>query len=750
MADDKILPESEIAPDEHEVTAQPSGPNLEDVHKRVLDRFDSVALPQVELRAQSLAARRFTVIPGAMWEGAWSEQFENAPRPEVDMITKPMRKIETDYRQNRMMVDFRPADDKADQDTADFLDGKYRADDYRFKAGLARDNAFKEALRGGFGAYRLTTDYDDPYDKDNDHQVVNPALIIPDADQRVYFGPHVMIDGSDAPYAFVIHVDYRAEAEAKWGRDNIDEWPVTSFLWNWDWYRPDTVQTAEYYEVEETEDRLYVFTSDVTDETQRYFKSELQDGQAADLKAQGWKQTSRMVKRRRVHKYILNGKKVLKDCGYIAGCHIPIVPVYGEVDFVDGMMRWRGFVQKKMDASRIFNGQLATLVEISGSSSGDTPMVDPARIPPAAAEIWARRNIDRPAYLPLLPQTDAEGNIVKTDVDTLVAPQVPATTAAILQLTMGILTGDDENADEVKANVSAEAMDIAAQRVDDKSAIYIDNMRLAVQREGEIYLPMAREIYCEPGRKVDVLSVDGESDQATLMEPSLGSDKIFRIRNDLTQGKYKVVATVQEATATKRDKAVRQSLNVAEIAIKANNMEIAGAALLNAIENQDGEGMEKLQAFAHSKAVAIGLDEPTDAEKQELEQAQATAKPDPAAEALTATAAKENSAAKLNEAKAVQTLADAALKQAQADAVGGPERAHDVPTGLEAPTAVADVTHKLADADLKRAQAAHLQEQMQDKRIRRGHEINMDHAEHSLAERQQEHAERQPPAGGAD
>ena len=53
-------------------------------------------------------------------------------------------------------------------------------------------------------------------------------------------------------------------------------------------------------------------------------------------------------------------------------------------------------------------------------------------------------------------------------------------------------------------------MDIAATRKDTKSAIYLDNMRQSVQREGEIYLGMAKEIYFEPGRIVETMTEEGE------------------------------------------------------------------------------------------------------------------------------------------------------------------------------------------------------------------------------------------------
>lgn len=736
MADDP-LPESDIAGD-HEVDGQPSGENHADVHDRAMSRFDSVAMPQIELRAQSLAARRFVTIPGAMWEDSWSANWaDNAPRPEVDKISKSLRKIESDYRQNRMMVDYRPADDKADEETADFLDGLYRADDYACKGKQARDNAFQEAIQGGFGAYRLSTDYADPYDKDSDHQRVLPGILIGDADQCVYFDPaSKLYDKSNAKWAFIVCVDPRATAEEAWGDENLDPWPVQNWRWQWDWYRQDVVQTAEYYEVVERDEKLLIFSNDLTDEEQRYFASELDAGESADLKAQGWKVRTRSVKRRRVRKYILNGTKVLKDCGYIAGDQIPIVPVYGNRAFVDGMERWWGHVQKRMDEQRILNTMLGGLVELDSLAPREIPIFAAEQMPPSLAEQWANQNIERHPYAlvnplldPITSQIVSAGPIGKIE-----PPQVPPVKAALTQMLMGSLADDDDNADEVKANVSAEAMDIAAQRVDDKSGLYLDNMNQSVQREGEIYQRIAREVYVEPGRKVEVLDVDGESSMATIAEPVMGSDKVFRIRNDLSTGRYKVVSSVQEATATKRDKAQRQSLMLAEAFMGAQSPQDALAALYTAAENMDGEAVSQLQDFYRKRGVGMGVFEPTEEEKKLLQEQAQNQQPDPAAIALQASAQKDQSTAALNAAKVEETKANTLLKTAQAFAVGGPESAPDVPSGLDAPHPVEQV-EKLASADLKTAQAEHLREQSHTQRIRRGHEIDMEERQMRVAER---------------
>jgi hypothetical protein len=741
---DKPKPESEI----EEGGAAKDSKRLQKVHERALDRFDAVALPQQMVRAVSLAARRFVIVPGAMWEGEWGDQYENTPRPEDDKITKNLERIENDYRQNRLTADFVPANDAADADTAQMLDGIHRADSEHFNAQQARDNAFKEALRGGFGAYRLTTEYAHPDDPDSDEQRINPARQITDADQSVYFYGSDLYDKSDAQAAFVLTRELRAIAEDKWGEGNCEPWPEDRWRWSWDWFTPETVCIAEYYEVEHVADKRITLTHEVSGEVQRFFESEIEEAELSDLEAQGWKQESKDAKRKRVHKYILNGSKVLKDCGYIAGSEIPIVPVYGHVDMVDGTEWWRGYVLKKMDPQRILNSMLSNLVETASTAPREVPLLTPEQYSGAVggesfAEVWARGNIDRLPFLPINALRNEDGSIATAGPVGKIEPtQVQPAAAQLLQLAIASLAEDDDSADTVKANVSAEAMDLAAGRVDERSGIYLDNMRLSVKREAEIYKSEARDVYFEPGRKVDTLTMDGEQGIAVLSEPIIDKNGVFRVRNDLSQGSYKVVADVQESTTTKRQKTVRENLGVSEAASKAGAQDLAQITLYVALMNMDGEGMQPVQEFARRKLIELGVIEPTPEEQKQIEaaqQAQQQQPPDPAQQALMAQAEELLSKARYNDAAGMEKAASALLKQVQALAVGGPESAPEVPSGLGAANDEAAIEDKLAGAELKRAQARHLDDERGEKRIRMGHEIE-------LERRQQEMAERKPDA----
>jgi len=643
---------------------------LAEVHVRALRRFDECSVPTQELRRQSLEARRFVTVPGAQWEGVWGEQFEKSIRVEVNKVGRGVRKIETDYRQNRIVPDFRPDGDKADAETANMLDGLHRADSYRFKSQQARDNAVFEAIAGGFGAYRLTNEWEDEADKDNDYQRINPAALIVDADQSVFFDMNARLyDKADARFAFIRTAMTKDAFEEAFGEDEeagrrgYTDFPDHSVRPQSDWFTPDTVSIAEYYEMEEVSETLHVLKNKLSDEEKRIWASDLMEGELAQMRRDGWADRRQNRKRRRVHKYVMSGAEILEDLGHIAGECIPIVPVYGQRYFVENQERWKGYVQDKMDPQRLYNSNVSKLAETNSLAPREVPIFAPEQMSPAISDQWARANIDRLAYLLAEPIRNDDNSIAHMGpIGKLEPPQLSPVLASLLQIANGDLLEDmEDSSEQIKANTSAEAMDLAATRVDAKSGIYLDNVRQSVQREGEIYLSMGRDIYADRGRKIDTMTEDGDDNQAVLMKMVEGG----RVINDLVNAKYKVVASVTEATATRRDKTVKAMLSAAEVAIQAQDPQLAQAAILTALANMDGEGIDEFHDWCRKRGLDIGLFKPTDEERQAMDEAAENATPDPMAQVAEAQAAELASKAQKNTAEIAETEAATKLKEAQ-------------------------------------------------------------------------------------
>jgi hypothetical protein len=216
---------------------------LAEVHQRALTEFDRVQAAVRDLRMQCLQARRFYSSSGAQWEGPLGDQFENKPRFEVNKVHLSLIRIFSEYRNNRITVDFTSKDGTADDQLADTCDGLYRADEKASTAEEAYDNAFEEGVGGEFGAWRLRAHYEDEEDEENTKQRVCIEPIF-DADSSVFFDLDAKRqDKADAKRAGVITAQtpqgYQDERD-----DDPVNWPKPIHMHEFDGPRPDVVRAA--------------------------------------------------------------------------------------------------------------------------------------------------------------------------------------------------------------------------------------------------------------------------------------------------------------------------------------------------------------------------------------------------------------------------------------------------------------------------------------------------------------------------
>lgn len=654
-----------------------------DIHQEALDRFhETVSTLQLE-RALCLQDRRFAFIAGAQWEEAgWSDMSENMIRVEVNKTAIGLKRLQDQYRENRVTVNFRETKGAA-SGAADLLDGLFRADVYRCKGMQAFDNAYIDGSSGGMGAWLLANELEDEYDPDSDYQRIRFDTIV-DADQRVFFDPNSKLyDKSDAEWVIVL-LPYSPDAFKREFKDAESSWPEGLTKPVYEWYQPTVIVVAWYYRVEITTEARRTFKNAATEEIDAYWASDIEDDDVADMIAQGWvEQPVRQRKRRRVAKYVMSGRDMLKPKKYIAGTCLPVIPYYGQRVYIENVERVQGHVRQAKDPQRIYNTNVSKLTETNALAPREVPIVTASQIAGREND-WAEMNLKRAPFAVLNDLLDGEGNPQPTSpVGKIEPPTLGPVTATLLQLTSNDieqLTGGTDQAAQVKSNVSAEAMDIAQTRIDERDGSYMDNFKQSMQRCGEVYLEMAKDVYFEPGREVDLMGEDGEQDTAQLSEPYTDEMGRYSIRNDLSKGKFHVIADVTEATATRRDKTVKALYGIAELCSKGGDQEGVQAATITMIENMDGEGMTDYKAWNRQRGLKLGLFKPTEEEAQQLAQeAQAAQQPDPTAIALLAQAqdfasaarlkdaqtGKEVSATKLNDAKTVQTLADASLKAAE-------------------------------------------------------------------------------------
>jgi len=642
---------------------------LANLHSEALSQFDNVQTALRDERLQCLQDRRFYSLAGAQWEGPLWDIYENKPKFEVNKIALAVMRIISEYRNNRITVDFVSKDGAENDKLAETCDGLYRADEHDSVANEAYDNAFEEAVGGGFGAWRLRTTYEDDEDEDNERQriVIEPIF---DADSSVFFDLNAKRqDKADARFCYVIYSMTYESYKEEWNDDPTD-WPKIIHQYEFDWCTPDVVYIAEYYKVEDVTETIRIFRAiDGTEE--RYKSSEFTDDPALEetLAAIGSVEVrQRKIKSRKIHKYIMSGGKVLEDCGYIAGKCIPIVPVYGKRWFVDNVERCMGHVRLAKDAQRLKNMQLSKLGEISALSSVEKPILTPEQI--AGHQLmWAEDNLKDYPYLLINPITNADGSqAISGPVAYTRSPAIPPAMAALLQVTeqdMQDILGNPQAGEKVVSNVSGKAVEMIQQRLDMQTFIYMSNFAKAMKRCGEIWLSMAKDVYVEEGRQMKVITDNGDTDSVTLMQPTIDQETgEVKMANDLGAAKFDVDVDVGPSSSSKRAATVRALTGMMQITQDPETLQVLGAM---AMMNMEGEGVGDVQDYFRKRLIRMGVVKPTDAEAEALmaEMQAAGQQQDP--NAIFLQAAAEEAVAKAARARAdtVETIASAELKRAQ-------------------------------------------------------------------------------------
>jgi hypothetical protein len=562
-------------------------------------------------------------------------------------------------------VDFTPKPGQDDK-LAETCDGLYRADEKDSVADEAYDNAFEEAVGGGFGAWRLRNVYEDDEDEENEHQRIMIEPIF-DADSSVFFDLNSKRqDKSDARYCYVVTSMTRQSYKETWGDDPTD-WPKEIHQYEFDWCTPDVVYVAEYYKVEDVSETIRIFRAiDGTEERYRQADFNADPALEETLAAIGSQEVrQRKIKTRKVHKYIMSGGRILEDAGYIAGKEIPIVPVYGKRWFVDNVERCMGQVRLAKDAQRLKNMQLSKLGEISALSSVEKPILTPEQVT-GHQVMWADDNIRNYPYLLINPITGPDGSQqVSGPVAYTRSPQIPPAMAALMQITeqdMQDILGSSQQADKMVSNISGKAIEMIQTRLDMQTFIYMSNFAKGMQRCGEIWLSMARDIYVEEGRKMKTIGPNDEIGMVELMQPTVSDAGEVVMDNDLSRAKFDVNVEVGPSSTSKRAATVRALTGMMAITDDQQTKQVLQAM---AMMNMEGEGISDVRDYFRKQLVRMGVVKPTEQEQEEMMIELQGQPEDP--NKIFLQAAAEEAIAKAAKARAdtVKTVADAGLSRAR-------------------------------------------------------------------------------------
>ena len=596
----------------------------EKLHKLALKRYERTSNKERSQRKLAVEDIKFAQTEDGQWDDNEKEKRKGRPRFTINRVAGAIDQLTGDQRQNRTSIKIRPVSGGASEGVARTLTGLIRNIESDSKASNAYDVAFDEMVNGGFGGWRVTTEFndDDPFNQDIKIKPINTAttsLWFDDAASEY--------DKRDAMWAFVTVDMPREEHNERFPDSANSDWPENQVsLTNCnDWVGEDSVRVAEYW-VKTPVTKTIALMSDG-----RIIDLD-EDGAVIDeLKEQGVTvKKERKVKSHKVEMYLLDGATVLEGPKEWAGKFIPLVPVFGRQSHIEGKTYTRGLVRFAKDANRIYNYATSSVIETAALSPKDPYWLTATQA--KGHESGLRNfNVTNSPFMIYNPDPKAPG-----------APQrggAPAVQSAALQqiqqasMDLYHVTGMQPPAIGANPELKSGKAIQSQERLGDRgSFVFTDNLAKSEAYTGEILTDLIPRIY-DTARQVRIMHQDGETESVEIntvnqevMDDETGKPVLV---NDLSIGKYDVVAETGPAFATQRQESSQQILDLIARSPMFENLAMDLVA-------KDLPILETKELTKRVRKVMIqnGTIEPTDEEVEELGLNQEQA-PDPQATAVT-------------------------------------------------------------------------------------------------------------------
>jgi hypothetical protein len=559
-------------------------------------RFELSIEADSENRVRSLDDVRFVSVQGEQWDEYQKRKRKTRPCYEFNRLRQHIRQVTGDQRQNRPQIKLR-AVEQGDKETADIMQGLIRNIESISNADKAYDTAFEWAVTGGYGVWRLKTEYNtnDSFEQDiKIQEVTNPF--------SVYFDPSAQeFDRRDAQYAFVITRMGKDEFKQKYPNDELIDYTGA----NYDiqhWIDDASVTLCEYWYKQYEDKNLLLLSNGNT-----VYEDEIPDRMV--LEANGITVLKeRKVEVPKVKMALLTGEGVIEEANW-AGRFIPIVPVYGDIVDIDGEFHYSGMVRFGKDAQRVYNYHRTTMIETIANAPKVPYLVTPEQIK-GFEGLWKSANAENMPFLPYNPDPRAGGMPQRSGGVEI--PQALITASQYDAEDIKAVTGQFDASMGANGNETSGRAILARQREGDTATYsYIDNLSRAIRYTGEILVDLIPKIY-DTERVVRILGIDGGEKWVEINKIQLDQMTGQQIvTNDITSGKYDVSVNVGASYNTQR-----QEASEALLEMMGNPMLAPVVADLLA-KNLDIPNSDELEKRLRKIGIKSGVIEPSEEEMAE-------------------------------------------------------------------------------------------------------------------------------------
>lgn len=546
------------------------------LHEKAMERFKLAQDAWSDNFDKWLEDARFR--NGDQWPEKVKEYRTKAGRPMmvVDKLNQYVRQVVNDGRMNRPAVKVRPIGDGGDVKVAEAFQGIIRHICDRSNADEAFDTALDCAVTGGFGFFRVATEYASEGTFNQDicvKRIRNPLTVLLDPNFK-------NADGSDASYAFVVEEMPKDEFKARYPNAEFADWVTDTKKYADEWLSDDTVRVVEYFRKEAVKKTLHLLADGTTadDET-------LQAALAAGILAPPIVET-RELDSHKIKWCRLSGAEVLEENDWL-GKYIPIVPEFGNESDIDGKVIYSGLIRNAKDAQSLYNYARTAYAERVALTPKAPFIAAVGQV--EDFEEWESANTENHSVLRYSP-IDVSGTA-------LPPPQrqspsdIPEGFARDMQLSEHDIQGSmgmyNASLGEKSNEKSGRAI-MARQREGDTATFhYQDNQTRAIRYLGRILIDLIPKVY-DSKRAIRILGEDGEAEMAEIdpNQPEATRKEGDKTIYNLNVGEFDVSVSAGPSYTTKRQEAVEIQMQlfqanpqlfqlIGDITVK--NMDMPGA-----------------------------------------------------------------------------------------------------------------------------------------------------------------------------
>lgn len=528
----------------------------------------------------------FCVNKEAQWDAKSRKSRADAGRPciTINKIASFVHQQTNALRANKMTLNAIPIDD-SDVGKSEIQDAMLEYVLKSSRADIATDWAGGRAIMGGFGFYRVTTEYENELSFNQDikvKRIENP--------QSTYLSPEIKCPyGSDSKEA--ITGEWMSKDEFKSQFPDHEAVSVDDITEYSDWINDDTVFIAEYYRVEYVQDTLLLLDDGTTllqsklDEYDGDPTLIITDKRKTQTKTIMWYKCSRDA--------VLEQTEIKAD-------FIPIILVVGDEQWVKNKRYWNSLITNAKDPQIIYNyARTAQLEQLQ--KAGNRPWVADGRSIEGYESHWADLNNPNMTYIPYN-STDENGQ-------QLAPPFMATAYQGSPDLMREVMTSADEikgttNINDAtlgnQSNETSGRAIMARQRQSDQGNFhFLDNFKRAYEHLGRVLLSMIPHYYDtqrvlritqdDEVFKTIVINVDKNSPLRQKYEKELENAElgVNGMYNDVTVGKYDIRIAAGADYNTQREEAreVLIELGRAYPAL----MEVSGDLIIRAFDFPDAD-----------------------------------------------------------------------------------------------------------------------------------------------------------------